>query len=170
MITDMYEMIHAIDNPIHRREFIHEQGLVTLGRGYNSIAYSRADLPYVIKFAQRMDGSYRWCHLAMEKAYQSNPYIPRTYAIVEHSFQWIVFQEKLTAGNDPDFSSRVHHIDQLVFDYVEKNKHPGKINRQLLLAIEGIKSIFDLNSDNVDIGIPNCMLRGNQIVITDPIC
>lgn len=160
-----------------------ESGMDLIGDGLYSRVYSSDKHDFVIKVTKGIDKGYWHFINAVRMLGEGNPYLPRIHKVVafkENGFDNILcyatFMEKLKptkkrtswadAGTSGDMAAKA--VRNAVSNAKHCNDWPVRKDKRDLIALLLIArdqydaSWFDFHQGNV-------MLRGRQLVITDPI-
>jgi hypothetical protein len=151
-------------------EFMKQYGFVELGTGSFGAVYEKPGYPWVFKLFHR-DPAYL-TYLKYVMANQSNPAVPKIKGNVLkiNDDTYAIRMEKLTKLPRP-IPPNVKQILQII-SYTNKFSELSEENKKWLATYEpniykivkAMGSFYDL-----DIGINNIMMRGNQVVIVDPV-
>lgn len=161
-------------------------GFEWLGGGFYSSVFRHEKAPgYVFKVQNQdnQDGYRLWAEEAMR--HPDNPFMPKIYGIVDCGLQHRVYVlEVLTPVPDtvPDWGPRIHadrylgHLDygtptdnRGLKDKLTKEVGRTRAGREFLEAVERIARIILSFQCAADLHSGNVMLRGDQVVITDPV-
>lgn len=174
--------------------------LKDIGRGVNGVVYQHPTMPnVVVKVAKAQRGlsvGDKW--LAWCKKNQTNPYVPKIYALKKLNItpdstdkKWarihntsgkftffICFMEKLAKVSTPEFEEWVHanHLEGALL------RDPETKHSFWHVADGSLSSVRDANLrkvllaarelgklSNTDIQPKNCLWRGTQLVFVDPV-
>lgn len=161
---------------------IHEKSLRDLGEGcWGTVFEHPTDKNIVVKVFDREDNAY-FAYLKWAVENQSNVYAPKIYSAHESDSIGIVFMERLEPLGPKQFKnfSETHFkLDTLRRSYVSS----ATLMDNTLLSTVAYKEspdfrsllrfLMDVARDGryvVDLHDGNAMMRGNQVVVTDPIC
>lgn len=175
---------------MHKATFernLREAGYYLSGSGLYSKVWINDDTEVAIKIGSRPDDPYPIYAKAivdLQEAGKLNPYLPRIYDITMRSHWYAVEMEKLEAVAFGSLEIR-HEAERLmeVLERILLNDHrsPGsKIASYLMgfdpsiwevVALLGLVMNARYSGEiMLDLHQANVMLRGSQIVITDPVC
>ena len=144
-----------------------------LGGGWFSDVYQHPTLPDVaVKIVHRKDPKY--VEYARECMSLQNPWLPRVYGIETREVQWkgkaitltFVFLEKLKRAKYLDRVESVKKFSRSAIDFDDVNWRRVRRNKDPEIRQVG-KLLTKLEAN--DLQDCNVMLRGKQIVFTDPV-
>lgn len=135
-------------------------GMRELGSGFFGITFSGGKQPYVLKIYSPDDGYDSWVKFCLK--HQHNPYIPKFKARpvqITGTRYKAIRMESLTRVRTGDGTYKKFMTDLIdAYDGLSKDKHLTEI--AVFLKMFGSED--DLHDENI-------MLRGKQVVITDPL-
>lgn len=164
-------------------------GLTMIGNGIFSNVYSNNETPFVVKVGSLHDYGYLAYLEMMQELNVQNPYLPH---IIDVSFfrndceydpgRYVVRMEKLVNGSynsswgitgDTEFAQHCRFIRLGVQDGLFNSEDP-RFNSNLNDAVALIQLAFErakqkTTSVRYDLHCGNFLLRGDQLVITDPL-
>ena len=172
-------------------DVLQQKGFAALGSGSFATAWAHPDLDYVLKTFKASDTSYlEW--LAACRSNQQNPFIPRF--ISPKPVQVVpgilaIRMEKLThasAAAKPILDKLEDVINEVTIEAdqptsstrtisrIIKESYPAladyaAANKGLIPAISLIADIINNGSGVNDLNVSNIMMRGQQMVFTDPV-
>ena len=158
-------------------------GLKALGAGMFSKVFQHPTLPsVVVKVVCSKDRNYlQYLHWASKR--QDNPYVPRLYDIFTYgqgcNRYSIIFMEKLRAVPHSRLWPKLDKLfaQRDVLDWLDPDA-PGTVRKLLRRTIrttndenlrEVCKYVLEHHGSNTDMHHGNFMLRGSQVVFTDPV-
>lgn len=155
-------------------EFLESKGVENLGSGCYGCVYQHPTLPNVVAKIYDYDDAYdhyiNWC-----TKNQKNPYVPKIYSIHKCEKFTIVFLERLkeiSLRTYMDWETKISPF--LLNTGSSRKKKNDLLSTPILRRDKNLKSIIEflLKSEDLyrfDLHDGNIMLRGKQIVFTDPI-
>lgn len=160
------------------REFLESKGVKNLGSGCYGCVYQHPTLPNVVAKIYDYDDAYdhyiNWC-----TKNQKNPYVPKIYSIHKCEKFTIVFLEKLEEVSldlyeDWEEKTFPRHLKHLLHNPSKYKKENDLLSNPILKRDKNLKIMIEFlikvkNLYRIDLHDGNIMLRGEQIVITDPI-
>lgn len=179
------------ESPAYKKAMALADGLEKIGsRGLYSLAYSSEDTPFVVKIGAMYDTGYLSYLEVMRELEIENPYLPRIldvhYFVHEtdtpdsmHKSYFAVRMEKLTRGDYQDawcdyngtaFENECRFIRYLAGDKLSLVSNEPQIAEAVaLLQLAKERACQKKESAAFDLHCGNFMLRGEQLVITDPL-
>lgn len=158
-------------------QVLRRAGYQRLGKGSFGAVYQKPGRPYVLKVISSRDRSYL-DFIALARAHSTNPHFPRFYGKLVR-----VTPEYYGVRMEPLKPYR--HDPTTIADYLTLRDYQGNPNSYLSMRRDDafefmeeypdLRAACDLIIDNLltkyphDIKQDNLMLRGNTIVITDPV-
>ena len=149
-----------------------KHGFSALGTGHNARVYGHSALNYVLKIYDTHDAGYRYW-VAQSLQNKDNPYFPRFRGRdvrIDAQVRATRMETLVPAG--PDVEHFLHAVRQLRRQYRGDWLEPAATyfayDPQLVQALEVMDAgrqagfMIDLKRDNI-------MMRGQQMVITDPL-
>jgi hypothetical protein len=162
-----------------------------LGSGIVAEVHDITGSGYVVKIAGRIDGSYHWLRKSAMDA-SDNPFMPRVLTAQPFADGgYIVVMEKLDSiqamfgERQRGFENQADDLEQLACfgvdffdtDRLQDTRHKNRsmirnviANPKICNDITSIKKLCEQVCGGIDMHYANFMVRGDQIVITDPIC
>lgn len=163
--------VQAAENPFDewRKElddYMQNHGFTLLGDGYMASVYGSNKYPYAIKLFINDRGYENWLKFCF--ANQDNPYVPKLRSksittVVKDPLIRAIRMEKLaparTVGRRTEIAEFERRYDLWMYDnnYEEEDQH--------LAQVFGILKHYN---NHLDLHDGNFMLRGDQLVVTDP--
>ena len=172
-----YHQNAMIDNwRDYANELLGPHGFKSVGVGYYGTVYVHPTYPFALKVFRKDSGFTEWFRFAKQN--QSNPFVPKLkgqLVTILKGYIYAVRMEKLE--RPPNKFGRVDQnqlneqsiLFMKYFNYFNKRGLPKDLP---IIGDENIDSIFQIFSDNkdkLDLGPNNIMVRGDQIVVTDPL-
>lgn len=167
------------------------QGMAKLGGGLYAKTYGNSETPFVVKVGRMTDRGYRAYLSVMQELGIQNPYLPRildvTYFTGENAYGekdvyfsfFAVRMEKLERGDynyawseegDSPFAQACRIIRAAADDRLSLLK-ADSVLEEAIAVIQLARDRVYRDHENVsfDLHCGNVMLRGEQLVITDPL-
>ena len=179
------------ESPAYTKAMEMTAGLERIGsRGLYSCAYSSEDTPFVVKIGAMYDTGYLAYLEVMRELEIQNPYLPRiidvSYFVHEedtpesmHKSYFAVRMEKLAKGDYQDawcdnggtpFEQECRFIRYIAGDKLSLvSDEPQIAEAVALLQLAKERACQKKESASFDLHCGNFMLRGEQLVITDPL-
>lgn len=149
--------------------WLEQHGFKNLGQGSFGAVYEKPGYPWVFKVFNR-DPAYLY-FLKYAMAHQSNPHLPKIRGLIKiDDNTYVVRMEKLTQipmGSEPANSllKQIHMMDS----YGDLSDKQVEWIKNTLPGVHQFFMSFPLSGYEYDIHYENLMMRGNTIVITDPL-
>lgn len=176
--------------PAELNRWLDSNGFKKIGAGMYSNVYQKPGASFVVKVYQNSGSAperelawYEYCH-----ANKSNPYLPKVRKIKQFGNWYVVFIEVLKPMNNPNIRRTyyrailpylgLHLSDDDVMVKIENEENESDFrlsddDAHMLVGLYGeIEKLFNhfgWNLDSADIHDENIMVRGHQLVISDPI-
>ena len=175
-------------------EWLLSRGFEEGGAGGYAVVYFHPNRPYMIKVAKQPDKNYLAYANFARYYYQTNPLLPAIYDIWSKNDYFLVVGEKLNSARGKVPSPFIELTSYYLFAGVKRlakdpnhvfsledliRQMPGwrqnlKADRQAWFAnnktnLQAIIKFIANQRAMIDMHIGNIMMRGNEIVFTDPV-
>lgn len=163
------------------------EGLHRIGGGVYAQAFSNDATPFVVKIGQMADHGYLSYLEVISELGIENPYLPRIIDVTfykqkgaefEYLNYYVVRMEKLVKGDfhyawSTEGGTVFEHQCRFIRVIADVGLPPWPIDPQMIEAVTIVHLAYERASTkklpNYDLHCQNFLLRGDQLVITDPI-